>query len=188
VTLEIELHIETLDTERRWNRLQSFDEPGTILGKFLSFRDDETFIWLRERDGHPSAKNAEVRHATVRAMKPAIGSTIRELRDFDRIHESPVLELRQYRLRPHTRNLFATFLRDRTFGEHERLGMAIYGPFDALDDEDVLVWFRGFPSLQERDRRKADFYQSRLWLDELENEAFSMIEDYRNVILITPVH
>ena len=63
--------------------------------------------------------------------------------------------------------------------------MVVHGPFDDLDDEDVLTWFRGFPSLAERDRRKACFYQSRLWLDELETEAFSMIDRYE-VMLMTP--
>ena len=64
--------------------------------------------------------------------------------------------------------------------------MAFFGPFDDLDDEDVLTWFRGFPSLVERDRMKSDFYQSRLWLEDLEAEAFSMIADYSNVMLVTP--
>ena len=184
MTLEIELHIEELETERRWNRLQSFEDEG-VLGKFLAYRDDNTFVWLQVA-GRPRVANAEVRQSIIRPLAPAIGSTIHEPQDFARIAESPLIELRQYRLQPGTRTRFATFLRDRTFGEHVRLGMPVYGPFNALDDDDVLVWFRGFPDLRERDRRKAEFYQGRLWLEELEAEAFSMIEDYKNVMLLTP--
>ena len=43
------------------------------------------------------------------------------------------------------------------------------------------------PDLVERDRRKAAFYGSKLWLEELQDEAFSMIEDYTNVLLVAAV-
>src|SRR6185436_10430004 len=122
-----------------------------------------------------------------RVLAPATGSTIARFEDFARIAESPVLEIRQYRLVPGTRARFAAFLRDRTLESHIRLGMTVHGPFDDLGDDDVLTWFRGFPSLAERDRRKAAFYQGEYWLNELQDEAFSMIEDYRNVMLVTPV-
>jgi hypothetical protein len=198
--MEIELHIEELETERRWNRLQWFQQEfrpphGTILGSFLSFRSDQTFVWLhgfRDREErlasheHPPS-DAFVVQSTVRTLTPAIGSTITELHDFARIAESPLLELRQYRLAPGTRARFATFLRDRTLDAQVRCGMVVYGPFDCLEDDDLLVWFRGFPNLLERDRRKADFYQGAYWLNELQDEAFTMIADYSNVILVTPV-
>lgn len=187
--MEIELHIETLDSERRWNRLQEFDSvptSGVVLGRFLSFRDDDTFVWLhgfRDREERLAARCG----SGVRALTPTIGSTITRLEDFSHIAESPILEIRQYRLVAGMRARFATFLRDRTLEEQLRLGMTIHGPFDDLGDDDVLTWFRGFPSLAERDRRKAAFYQGEYWLNELQDEAFSMIEDYRNVMLVTPV-
>jgi hypothetical protein len=188
--MEIELHVETLESERRWNRLQEFDSAppasGVVLGRFLSFRDDDTFVWLhgfRDREERLAAQCG----SGVRALTPAIGSTITRFEDFARIAESPVLEIRQYRLVPGTRARFTTFLRDRTLEAQLRLGMTVHGPFDDLGDDNVLTWFRGFPSLVERDRRKAAFYQGEYWLNELEAEAFSMIEDYRNVMLVTPV-
>jgi hypothetical protein len=47
---------------------------------------------------------------------------------------------------------------------------------------------RAVPRLvSERDRRKAAFYQSRQWLEELQDQAFSMIEDYSNVLLVAPL-
>ena len=186
--MEIELHIDELETERRWNYLEWHRGVETARNRFLSLRDDETFVWLQSASDPraPQPPNGDFKRATVRNLKPAIGSTITELDQLPRIAESPLLELREYRLRPGTRTRFATFLRDRTYESHIRLGMPVYGPFDVVDDDDLLVWFRGFTSLAERDRRKASFYQSAYWLNELETEAFSMIDRY-DVMLLVPV-
>ena len=66
--------------------------------------------------------------------------------------------------------------------------MPVYGQFDDLDDENVFVFLRGFSDMVDRDRRKNAYYRSPLWLNELQDEAFSMIDDYSNVLLVTPVH
>ena len=123
--MEIELHIEELETERRANRLQWFDNAGLegILGRFLSFRDDNTFVWLRAFSA-PLPDQNFVRRETTIHLTPTIGSTIRELSDFARINE-PVIELRQYRIAKGQRDRFATFLRDRTLDAQLRLNMQI---------------------------------------------------------------
>lgn len=206
--IEIELRIEVLATERRWNRLRAFEtefQPlharigtGKILGKFISYRDDDTFVWLhgfRDREERLASQErlwsqvqpAPTVRSTTRILAPAVGSTIERLDDFAPIAESSVIEIRQYRLAPGVRREFAQFLRDRTVDEQRRCGMVFHGPFDDLGDENVLTWLRGFPSLLDRDRMKADFYQGRLWLDELEAIAMPMIEDYSNTLLVTPV-
>lgn len=183
--MEIELCVVQLETERRWNWRELFDAP--VLGRFLSYRDDETFVWLQTSDARPDLTNAPPRvKETTWRLAPAIGSTITSLDGFARLAESPLLEIRRYRVVSGTRRRFAEFLRDRTLEPQTECGMFVYGPFDDLDDDDVLTWFRGFPSLAERDRRKACFYQSRLWLEELEAEAFSMIERY-DVMLVAPL-
>jgi len=183
--MHIELHIEELEPEKRWNRLQAFDATAA-LGRFLAYRDHNTFLWLRA-PGAPLPDPSFVLRDTVLHLTPAPGSTITEPAHFARLAESPLLELRQYRLVPGTRRRFTEFLRGRSYDEHVRLGMPVYGPFDSLDDDNAVVWFRGFSDLQERDRRKAQFYQGRLWVDELEAIAMPMIEDYSNVMLIAPV-
>ncbi len=182
--MEIELHIEELETERRWNRLEAFREEG-VLGRFLAYRDDQTFIWLRQ-GGQAGVPVLHLVRDTVVRLRPAAGSTVTEPAHFARMTE-PLLELRQYRVVPGVRSRFAEFLRDRSYEEHVRLGMPVYGPFESLDDENVIVWFRGFSDLQQRDRVKAQFYQGALWVNELEAIAMPMIEDYKNVMLVTPV-
>jgi hypothetical protein len=171
--MELELHVVEVEPERRWNWLQWLDEP--VLGRFLSYEDQSTLVVLRE-PGQPLAAGPFVRQSTMLRLRTT--EQFAEMTD-------PVLEYRRYRLRAGTRARFAAFFRDRTLGEQRRLGMNVHGPFDLLDDEATLIWFRGFPSLPERDRRKAAFYQSRYWLEELQDEAFSMIEDY-SVILLSP--
>ncbi len=187
--MDLELHIIEVETERRWNWLEFFDAnvDGAVSGRFLSYRDDETFAWLQRPDARLDLTNAprRVKEAKHR-LRPAYGSTITTLDELPRISASALVEIRRYRVRAGTRESFAKFLHDRTLGEHERLGMPVHGPFEDVDDANVLIWFRGFPDLAERDRRKAAFYQSRLWLDELEKEAFSMIDSY-DVILASPV-
>jgi len=205
--MELQLRICEIGDERRWNFADFFERElmplharigaGKILGRFLSFRDDETFVWLqgfRNQEERLSARDSELmanapvmRKEIVRNLVPAVGSTITDLEGFDGMEESSVLEIRQYRIQPGRRLRFAEFFRDRALEPHDRLGMPIYGQFDSLDDENLFVFLRGFSSLVQRDRIKAEFYQSRLWLEEMQDEAFSLIEDYSNVLLVTPI-
>jgi hypothetical protein len=65
--------------------------------------------------------------------------------------------------------------------------MRILGQFLDLEDEDRFIWLRGFDDLEHRDRSKAAFYDGDLWRHELEHQAFSLIEDYRDVWLVRPL-
>jgi hypothetical protein len=164
--MEIELHIEKAEPDERWRRVQALGTGN--LGRFISYRDDATFAWLRE--GNSSGIRLVTAHGSIRG-----------------IAESPVIEIRQYRIAPGQRARFAKFFVERCLRPLEQYGMAVYGAFDDVDDDTNFVWFRGFPSLVERDRRKAEFYGSKLWLEELQDEAFSIVKDYSNVLLAAPV-
>jgi hypothetical protein len=175
--MDLELRIYKLETEQRWRWLGP-EKPEGVVAEFISFRDDNTFVSLTT-PGAPARAEA---WKTVR-LSPVAGST----NDITRIAHSPVLEIRLYRIAPGKRESFTKFFAERCLEPLTRCGMAIDGQYESLDDETTSVWFRGFPDLLERDRRKAAFYESALWLDELEDVAFSMIEDYSNVLLVTPV-
>jgi len=178
--MEFELRIYEVDPDYRWNWMQSIEHPL----RFISLRDDRTFVCV---NGAHTSTPSEVKKLTIRRLAPASGSTITTAEELNRILESPVLEIRQYKIKPGERARFTTFFHDRTLASQGQYGMAVYGPFNDLDDENTLTWFRGFPDVVERDRRKNNFYQSALWLNELQDEAFSMIDDYSNVLLVTPV-
>lgn len=195
---ELELHAVSLDTERRWNWQQHYQEHlaavGTHLGRFLSWCDDDAFVWLQTFDDPAERRRMSAllaaapprRSESVRRLRPVAGGTVTSEADLGPLTDSAVIEIRQYRLVPGTRERFTRFLLERTLAPQRLCGMAFFGPFDDLDDADVLTWFRGFPGLAARDRMKAAFYQGSLWLEELEAEAFTMIEDYSNTMLVTP--
>ena len=178
--MEIELRIYEVEPDYRWNWMQSIAHPL----RFISLRDDATFVCL---NGTHTTEPSPIRKLTVRRLAPAFGSTITTVAELNRILESNVLEVRQYRIAPGQRERFAKFFVDKTLPAQAQYGMAVYGHFNDLDDDNTFTWFRGFPDVVERDRRKNEFYQSAYWLNELQDEAFSMIEDYSNVLLVTPV-
>ena len=178
--MELELRIYEVDPDFRWNWVTAVEHPL----RFISLRDDRTFVCINEG---PTSEPSPLEKLTVRRLKPALASTIASPEQLHLMTESEVLEIRQYRIVPGKRAQFAEFFRDKTLASQAEYGMAVHGQFEDLDDENVYTWFRGFPSVVERDRRKNAFYRSSYWLDELQDEAFSMIQDYSNVLLVTPV-
>ncbi|MGE5803869.1 MAG: NIPSNAP family protein [Gemmatimonadota bacterium] len=183
---------------------------GTVLGYFLSYRDDEGFAWLHafasdsdrdeartllwegerwREDLAPVAKDL-LRESCVHLLAPLPASRILKIDDIPlpslHAQTNRVLEIRIYRIRPGRRDDFAEFFNTRTVAPQEANGMQILGQFKDLEDDNCFVWLRGFPDLETRDVQKAAFYDGDLWLKELEGEAFAMIEDYSNVWLVTP--
>ncbi|HEX7149840.1 MAG TPA: NIPSNAP family protein [Thermoanaerobaculia bacterium] len=175
--MNLELRIYKAATAQRWRWLPPASREG-VVAAFLSYRDDDTFVELTQ----PGAPLVDTPTTRVR-ITPAYGNVDRVAQ----ITEANMLEVRQYRIVPGQRARFAKFFAERTLEPQTRCGITIYGQYDSLDDENQLVWFRGFPSLQQRDVAKAAFYESPLWLNELEAEAFSMIEDYSNSVLVAPL-
>ena len=97
-----------------------------------------------------------------------------------------LMEIRIYKIRPGMRQKFIEFFENKTIEPQEACGMRILGQFRSLQDDDTFVWLRGFENAQDRDSKKEAFYGGDLWLEQLEEDAFSMIEDYSNVFLVEP--
>jgi hypothetical protein len=66
------------------------------------------------------------------------------------ITDSPVVELRQYTLKPGARDTLVEIFEAHFIESQEALGMSIGGLFRDLDDPDRFVWMRGFASMEER--------------------------------------
>src|SRR5262244_4497271 len=95
----------------------------------------------------------------------------------------PVVELRQYTLRPGQREV----LIDLEFVEsQEAAGMAIVGQFRDLDEPDRFVWIRGFADMPSRARALASFYGGPVWKAYSAQANATMI-DTDNVLLLRPV-
>ena len=98
----------------------------------------------------------------------------------------PVVELRQYTLRPGQRDVLIDLF-DREFVEsQEAEGMAIVGQFRDLDDTDRFTWIRGFASMPARARALASFYGGPAWKAHSAAANATMI-DSDNVLLLRPV-
>ena len=97
----------------------------------------------------------------------------------------PVVELRQYTLRPGQRDVLIGLF-DREFVEsQEAAGMAIVGQFRDLDDPDRFVWIRGFASMPARAAALAAFYGGPAWKANSAAANATMI-DSDNVLLLRP--
>lgn len=96
-----------------------------------------------------------------------------------------VVELRQYTLHPHKRDVLIDLF-DREFLEtQDEAGMPVLGQFRDLDDPDRFVWLRGFSGMQARHEALASFYGGPVWQAHREAANATMI-DSDNVLLLRP--
>lgn len=100
---------------------------------------------------------------------------------------SSVVELRQYTLKPGSRDtLIALF--DREFVEtQEAVGMTVLGQFRDLDDPERFVWLRGFPDMAARAESLTAFYGGPVWAAHRDAARATMV-DTDDVLLLRPAH
>jgi len=98
---------------------------------------------------------------------------------------SPVVELRQYTLKPNQcETLIALF--DREFVEtQEATGMTVIGQFRDLDRPDMFVWLRGFETMATRKDALTAFYDGPVWAAHKDAANATMI-DSDDVLLLRP--
>jgi hypothetical protein len=97
----------------------------------------------------------------------------------------PVLELRQYTLRPGMRDVLIELFEREFIESQEALGMTLVGQFRDLDDPNRFVWLRGFADMATRARALNDFYGGPVWKTHREAANDTMI-DSDNVLLLRP--
>ena len=97
-----------------------------------------------------------------------------------------IVEMRHYRTRPGMRARFLELFEAKSIPEHARLGMPIAGPFLDVENDDAFFFMRGFPDLESREAIKAQFYEGRLWKEELEAVLMPMLERYDVVVADDP--
>jgi hypothetical protein len=93
-----------------------------------------------------------------------------------------IVEVRSYRVKPGRRAEFIDLFEKRAIPALRAHGMLVLGPLLDVENPNKFVWLRSFPSLEERERMKNEFYESELWKKELEAIAMPMLESY-DVIL-----
>ena len=94
-----------------------------------------------------------------------------------------IVEMRTYKLKPDTRTEFLKIFESKSVPEHQKIGMRILGPFLSVEDADTFFWVRAFPDLKSRERMRDEFYEGKLWKEELEQKLMPMIEKYDVVVV-----
>jgi quinol monooxygenase YgiN len=97
----------------------------------------------------------------------------------------PIIELRQYTLRPGRRDVLIDLFDRELVESQEAEGMAVVGQFRDLDDPDRFVWIRGFASMPSRARALASFYGGPAWKAHSAQANATMI-DTDDVLLLRP--
>jgi hypothetical protein len=98
----------------------------------------------------------------------------------------PVVELRQYTLRPGQRDVLVELF-DREFVEsQEAVGIELIGQFRDLDRPDRFVWLRGFPDMELRRAALEAFYGGAVWKAHSRAANATMV-DVDDVLLLRPL-
>lgn len=97
-----------------------------------------------------------------------------------------VVELRNYLLKPGTRDSFIEYFKEHFVASQQALGATIPGLFRIKDEADRFFWIRGFDSMQERSRFLPAFYGGEVW-KEFGPAANDMMLEWHNVHLIKPL-
>jgi hypothetical protein len=95
----------------------------------------------------------------------------------------PVVELRQYTLKPGARDTLIELFEREFIESQEQVGMRIIGTFRDLENPDRFVWLRGFQDMESRADQLAQFYGGPIWKAHREAANATMI-DSDNVLLL----
>lgn len=98
----------------------------------------------------------------------------------------PVVELRQYTLRPGQRDRLIDLFERELVESQEAVGAMLIGQFRDLDDRDRFVWLRGFPDMEARKTALEAFYGGPVWQTH-RGTANATIVDSDNVLLLKPL-
>jgi hypothetical protein len=104
----------------------------------------------------------------------------------DRSFLPPVVELRQYTLRPGRRDALVELFERELLEPQKAVGIRVLGQFRDLDRPDRFVWLRGFPDITARARALAAFYDGPVWAAHREAANATML-DSDDVLLLRPV-
>jgi hypothetical protein len=89
-----------------------------------------------------------------------------------------IIEMRIYKIESGKRAEFLRMLETTAIPAQEKIGIKILGPFLSVEDDNTFFWMRAFPDQQTRERMRNEFYEGKLWKEELEQKLMPMLEKY----------
>ncbi|MGH9319235.1 MAG: NIPSNAP family protein [Vicinamibacteria bacterium] len=98
----------------------------------------------------------------------------------------PVVELRQYTLKPQAGETLVRLFDQHFVEGQERHGMRIIGQFRDLSDPNRFVWLRGFSDMESRREALSAFYSGPVWKEHGPAANETMI-DSDDVLLLRPI-
>jgi len=96
-------------------------------------------------------------------------------------------ELRQYVIRPGTRDRWVALMQDQIVPFQKRQGMKIVGCFIVPDDPEAFVWIRRFDDEAQRKMQYDAVYKSAEWLEKIKPQIDEMlIRERMKITLLEP--
>jgi hypothetical protein len=96
---------------------------------------------------------------------------------------SMIIEMRTYKIAPGKRSEFLRVLETKAFPAHRKIGMKILGPFLSVENDDTFFWMRAFSDEQSRERMRNEFYEGKLWKEDLEQKLMPILHKYDVVVV-----
>jgi len=97
--------------------------------------------------------------------------------------ESWLLEIRLFKLRPGTREIFDRISREGTIPLMRRLGIEVVAHGPSLNDENGYFLLRAFSSEQERVQRSQALYATTEWAEKYDTPVGEMIDGYDTAVM-----
>lgn len=117
----------------------------------------------------------------------AIGATTeRSIKDLNANRDIHVIELRNYILKPGSRDRFIDYFEKNFTGSQNQMGAFTLGQFRVKGEEDNFFWIRGFPDMASRSEFLPAFYYGSVW-KQFGPAANSMLANNDNVHLLQPL-
>ena len=97
-----------------------------------------------------------------------------------------VIELRNYLLKPGTRDEFIQYFKDHFADSQHDMGVYTPGLFRIKNEENRFFWIRGFDNMEQRSQFLPAFYGGKVW-KEFGPAANEMMLEWHNVYLLKPL-
>src|ERR1700756_2899855 len=93
-----------------------------------------------------------------------------------------IIEMRTYKIAHGRRAEFVKILETKAFPAHQKIGMKILGPFLSVEDDNTFFWIRAFPDQQSCEQIRNEFYNGKLWKEDLEQKLMPILDKYDVVV------
>jgi hypothetical protein len=97
-----------------------------------------------------------------------------------------VIELRNYLLKPGTRDEFINYFKNHFIDSQKSMGAAVPAMFTIKNEPDRFFWIRGFDNMNQRSQFLPAFYGGEVW-KKFGPAANDMMLEWHNVYLVKPL-